>query len=513
MAYTSVDQVMSDFLLYLTITKGESPVLSQFPRLARNRWPFIVTNWDKILKQYLNPQVQGDDFLRDLLGQMSKDVKVTKLGGVYNPFDNAVKTNTYKPLLDLMPVTMFSLTQDESAFIREEARRVSAFNITTFQEMSKYLRTECGKASQRIGLGDDDIMPVLGIPLVDSARSWNTADVKQIDEVLNLADTIDGVVYAFKQQVTKTPNLLAVAQSNISSDSNVTINNTYVSSIAVPFETSLEAMANKYLGDHSRWFELVTINNLQAPYVDLTGTKMYLLATGSGSSVRIKSTLKYDVPVGTQVRIGSAKYREENRYVERATDNKDGTMTLDLSGDSDMSKFKLSEIAYVKIFRPHTVNDLSIILVPQTIAPATARRPEPNSSALKRLDSALLAFGVDIKRNEQTGDVSVIGDGDFELVYGLPAVRQAMFYVLHTSQGELPWHKRYGIPTQVGEKWLGTVEEGTKFAEIIQDSLMQDGRYESVELINVKATPTTLALDFAVKIPGIDTVIPLSFIG
>jgi hypothetical protein len=505
---------MTDFVLYLSAQKGDAYNLSLFPQMARVRWPWIVSQWDKTLRGVVEPQTQGDDFLKGLLSRFENDIRVVQLGATsFNPFDDSVRTSNYKPLLELMPLTLFKLTDDELSLVREEVARVNALTITDFRNMTQYLRSECALAAQRIGLGDDDAEQVFGYGEVEAQRTYTIGDLDTISSALDLADVIDGVVFGLDNTVSRTPDLLTVANRNIDPTSGVTVRSDYVSSVAVPFESSLEAMAQRYLGDAAQWFELVTINNLQAPFVDLSGTKVSLLATGSGSVVRISDTIKAQVPVGTKVRIGSARYKEESRYVERYVDNLDGTLTLELSGESDLARFTTRELAYLRVYAPHTVNELSLILVPTTLTPGYTRQPVPSADALKRLDESLLAFGVDVKRDDQTGDFVVGGSGDFELVYGVPAIRQAVLYALKTNQGELPWHQRYGITSNIGDIFVGGVDDGIVFAQALQKSLMQDQRYQEVTLIDVRATPNSISLDFTVKIVGNDTVVPLSFTG
>jgi hypothetical protein len=132
---------------------------------------------------------------------------------------------------------------------------------------------------------------------------------------------------------------------------------------------------------------------------------------------------------------------------------------------------------------------------------------------LKRLDQSLLAFGVDVKRDDQTGDFVVNGSGDFDISYGIPAIRQAVLYALKTNQGELPWHQRYGVSSNIGDIFVGGVDDGIVFAQALQNSLLQDARYQDVKLVDVRVTPNSISLDFTVKITGSDTIIPLSFTG
>jgi hypothetical protein len=511
--YTSLDQVLTDFMLFMAVKRGEPLTLGGFPQIARIRWPWIVANWDKTLHPTLERQVQGDDFLKDILASMSKDVVVYQLGATsYNPFSEPTKTQRYKSLLDLIAITTIRPTNDEQAYIREEVARVEDLRIADFENMVKYLRTDCALAAQRIGLGDEDGQEAMGVGTVTAQRSWTMLDLKQINAVFDIAEQIDGVIFGLRETADRTPDLISAAAQNVDPASGVQFRTDYQSAIAVPFERNLEWMAQKYLGDANRWFELCAINYLQSPYVDLYGTQTFLLSGGAGTSVRVSDTLKTSVPVGTRIKIGSSRYQEEVRYIERLTDNADGTITLDLSGEGDLSKFTLAERSFIRWYAPHTVNDCSLVLIPVAIGANFKRTPVPDADVLKRLDQSLLAFGVDVQRDEASGDFMVGASGDFQIVYGIPAVRQAVLYALKTQQGELPWHLRFGIPSTIGDRWSGTTDEALVFANTIQASLELDGRYEKVLLKDVRVTGNSISLDFIVKLQGNDTLIPLSFV-
>jgi hypothetical protein len=512
-SYSSTDQVFTDLQLYLAIRKGAQLTLELFPRLCQVKWPWIVDGWDRNLHPLIASKITGDDDLVKTLFYLDKDVKLTQMGAVYNPFDDATRTVAYKDLMYYIPLTMVPMSPSDSVIVRKAISRVSALTVAHFESMAKYLRSDEALAAQRIDLGDSDGASALGVSVVPSYRSHNITDLYVLEAVLDAADIIDGIIFDLKQNTDTDPDLLRVANQNISASSNVLIRSDYRSSVAVPFEGSLEAMAERYLGDKSRWFELATVNKLQAPYIDLTGTVEYLVAPGAGNAVRIAATYIHYVHTGGKVAIGSARYAEQIRFIHRVIDNGDNTLTLELSGDNDLSKYTMGELSYVRIYKPHTIHDKSLILIPLTIASPYPRQRDPVIHGMRELDAALLAFGSDVRRNEATGDIIISGNGDLDVVYGMPAVNQAVLYTLKTTAGELPWHKQFGITSNIGDKWAGNLNNGIIFARAVQNSIMQDSRYGSVILENIQVTPINIALNFTVQIAGSNVPIPLSFVG
>jgi hypothetical protein len=270
-------------------------------------------------------------------------------------------------------------------------------------------------------------------------------------------------------------------------------------------------MAQKYLGDVSSWFELATVNNLQPPYVDEVGTKFNLLAPGSNNNVLISAERARDVHVGTKVSIGSYKVREQFRAVERLIVNSDNTMVLFLSGDSDMSQFKTTEGAFVRVFATHTVSTGSFISIPLTSESGTQTRNTPQSDALRRIDRALYDFGVDVARDSKD-DIVIDANGNFKMAYGLRNVRQAVMGALRTVRGELPFHQDYGIDVDIGGQFVGDVDAMTVVAEAIRSSVLSDSRYVDCRVISINGTPSSMAINMTVTIAGSSQVIPLSFV-
>lgn len=516
MSYTYLDQVMTDYLGYIKISKNTPFTLADVQTIAINRWEWFVQNWELKLNPEFKKILPKSIFFINLLRDLNNEIITQKLFPTTstNPFINLTKFIKYKPILAYISLSDISLTPSESLVLQEEQKRLSDLSILDFKNMAYFLRNSASTAAQIVNLGDDDGAIVQGFSITAAQRSYSPQELEQISDIFDLADEVDGIVYFLQQQTVQQPNLLAVANKNTDPNSSVAFNQSYKTAVSLPFVESLEYMAEQFMGSKDFWFDIATINNLQPPYVDKTGTKEYLLGPGTLSSVKISSNRANDVKIGTKVKIGSYTVREEARSVLKIVKFDDGTMILSLSGTPNLARLKLSEKAYVKIYKPQTANEDSLLLVPIDAESALIEGKQPSLDVLRKLDKALLDFGVDIRRDEKTGEIQIGKNGDFDIVYGLPAVRQAIHSLMFTNIGELPFHRNYGIPfaNSIGERFYGNVELAAAFSEVLQEVILSDGRYSDVIIQDLTVTETSISINMIITVDGSNVIIPLSFV-
>lgn len=513
MAYTNLLEITTDFGLYMSAKLGSVKTLNLFPSIAKNRFTWFVDNWATLYKRFKD-NTGGDQAIEAALTELDRAIASYKLGSKINSFENNSQFVTFLPFITQILISELVLDPEEINYVNTEIARIQKFTATELRDMIKFLNEQIVLASSLIGKGDPDSEKLFGTKGLEKQRNATFEDMQQIENVINLKQIIEGAVFDIRQREGVSPNLLQAANRNIDPNSPVSVNTSYLSYKSVPFSISLEDMAQRYLGDKRRWYELVTINELQPPFVDETGEKFSLLVPGSQNAVTIADTKSDYVPVGQKVNIGSLRFKEETRVVERNVNNGDGTMTLYLSGNQNLVNLKVTEKAYVRIYKPHTVNSGNFILIPSDIRSPLTNVPTPNSDALRRLDKALLAFGVDFKRNTVTGDVVFDSAGNYELVAGTENVYQTIFYAIRTRLGELPFHPTtYGMKFGIGDKYLGSMDEAVLFSETLKSSLQRDPRFTKISVDSIKATGNSIAIDLTVYLLGTDLPIPLSFVG
>ena len=515
--YTSLSQCINDVQLYCILQTGGQQTLNMFPAIAQSKIPWFSNNWPKLYADF-KALADGDEGLELSLASFDQFIKLYNIINI-STTNTANLINSAEAKNSLTSMTAFfatinidtvQLTDQEQDFVNKEIGRINALTMDDFQSIRDYLRTQSSIAAILIGKGDPEGNKLMGTAGVKQ-REAQPDDYDAIGNIIDLIDIVDGLIFNFRNTEDKAPDLLTFAANNTDPTSDFDVQTGYYSSIAAPFEESLENMAQKYLGDKTRWYELATVNNLQSPYVDESGTKEPLIVPALQSSVVISNEHTAFCPVGQKVSVGSAKVREEIRTILSKIESNDGTITLFLSGEPDLTKLLPSENAYARVFRPHTVRSTSFVLIPLPTIVTEATTFTPKSDALRSLDKALLAFGVDIKRDTITGEYLIDANGNFVMCWGLDNVRQTIHFLLRTQVGELPFHQDYGIDSQIGTT-IVVGDEGEKIAGLIENSILQDSRFEYVAVRRVRTFGTAVSIDILVAISGATTAVPLSFI-
>jgi hypothetical protein len=511
--YTSFVQLTIDSRLNAYLLQGGQLTLFLFPSIARNRWGWMVENFNTLSESFIS-LARGDERAKILLDDLTRQVDGYKLGNTkINPLENLPNIVKYELFLDVIPLTTLSLTTDEVRVRDEELKRISELTEDDFRNMLDFMRKETIIFTQEIGLGDTTVSALYGVNNRKKKRSANVTDLLRIDDVNQAYKAIEALIYDKRKTQKKPPNLLAIAQGNTASDSTFVPRDIYKTYVPVPFQISLENMARTYLGSPKSWYELVTINNLQPPFIDEVGTKFELLSPASSNSIVIPSDLYEYLTPGIRISIGSHKIIEESRVIERIILNENSTMVIFLSGLPDLNKLLTKHKAFVRIYKPHTVRKNSIILIPSTEGTsAESSKPTPSKDELKRLDKAFLEFGVDIAKDSNTNDWIIDSNGNFKLSYGFSAIRQAVRNALRTEKGELTYHPGFGVNINLGSSYLGSVDEAVLIGDLLVSSIEKDQRFERVDIAKIASAKNGAMLQLNVKIKGFDSVIPLSFV-
>lgn len=509
--YTSFYEIKVDLGMYLAWKANDPYTIDLLPSIARSRYYWLVENWNNFYTRFKN-YANGDQNLENALTDFERSVQSTKLGNTVNVLTYPDKFVLYSPFLFLITFDEIKPNKDEKDLMRRELARVQSFDISNFRSMIAFLKEQHNLTCDYIGLGDYDAAALRDETLAPRKRTATVTDLTTLEDSLELERFIEGIIVQFKQTSRVPPNLLKIANQNLTSDSGIVINDAYKSYVTVPFAQSLSQMAYQYLGSANRWFELVTANNLKAPYVDLYGEKQFLVSSGSGNSITLLDARKEWITLSASIRIGSITQKEQLRYIEKINDNKDGTLTVFLSGEKNLSLWKTKEKAFARVYYPNTVNENSMVYVPLDITSPLTRVATPSSDELRRLSQQILSFGVDIQRDERTGDLLLDSTGDFKKSYGTANLRQTIHHVLSTTQSENMWHPAYGIPNDIGSSWLNTLTESQSVALAMKNAILSDRRIKNCLISKLEPMGNSLNISMLAVLQDSTVPIPLSFI-
>lgn len=510
--YTSSFDIVKELEFYNAVRNGESLNISFFRQITSNRWPWIVQNWSDLRIRF-EQAANGDQNLTSDLEDMNREVQSWKIGSSINPLDNQLKLQQYDTFLSLISTDELKMTPDEVTNFNVEVDKILGADIESWRAALKFLRKEQALLAQSVGLGDPDAARLLGISETSKKREPTIDDLAKMDDIQSIFNIIEGVIFDLQQNTKRPPDLLSFANLSISENSDVSMVDTYLSYTTVPFDISLENMALKYLGSKDRWYELVTVNSLQPPFVDEMGIKQSLLSNGSLNNVIISGDQPDLIYIGQKIRIGSDRIREEARFIERIEKLENNTIILYLSGNRDLIKFRVSENSFIRVFAASTTRNGELVLIPSSQEGFSAQSSKtPTDDTLRKLSPVLKNFGVDILHDEATGDILLDKNGNFRKAYGLRNVKQAVLSAIKTEKGELDFHPDYGVNLAIGERYYGTVDEAMVFGESIRDSLIRDRRFTQVLISNISSTGTGIAIQLIVYLDGSREPVTLNFV-
>lgn len=488
------NEILSNTTLWVVLKTGQTKTLAQYQKIAILRWNWMVNN-----KETLPWENATNTIYKNQIASISKDMDVYKNTN-YNPMTSYKKFLYYQPLLQLISIdSLKPLSQKEIEVIGKIDKDIQELTKEDFQEYLKQLRKEIEKVTKYVGLSSE-----LNKQSNSKIRDHVFSDLEQINAAIELEEVIENIIFDFQDKTS--PNLIQHAIDNLSDDSDVTFNNTYQSAIAVPFERSLNQMAHRYLGTADRWLELVAVNELQPPYIDNIGEKIYLDVNPVGKTLQIPVEFKNKISVNSKIEIGSSKFKKKEAVI--VNNISENEMYLVIIVNKDISKYLKKELAYVKLYKPNTVKENDFILIPSTRF-VQQEDKQYNKQELQRLDRALRAFGSDFKLKN---DDWVVDNNDVNLTFGIGAVKQAVEEILATVKQDNKWHKTYGISESIGNKYYG-FDQATALAVAIKDSVMKDKRFTFAKVNNIAYNDLGITINLTVWIPGISEGIPLSFIG
>jgi hypothetical protein len=213
------------------------------------------------------------------------------------------------------------------------------------------------------------------------------------------------------------------------------------------------------------------------------------------------------------VGVGSYKIKEVSLPIKNLTVSNENNTSILYLESSILNKLKPNEGAYVRVYLPNTVRKNSFILIPSALADfATSTKPTPKKEKFRDMNRAFINFGIDVYKDETSGDWVFDSSGNFRKAVGMKAVRQAVLNALKTTQGELPFHPTYGVQSVIGDAYAGRFDDAVVVGTLLQQAVLKDARFQQVLINKLNASPTSTSVQLIVKIKGYDSPIPLAFV-
>lgn len=514
---------ISNLNLWFKIQGGDVLKLVDMPSILPLRWSYFRDNWEYI-RPGIENQVSGysdPDFLKEQIIEFTDFIQSQRNNKArINPFSDAVVLNRFYTIFDSIRISTIRLLYEESRIIQASTDKVSSFSKNDFITIKNTLRSYRDRYADTVALSDADYNAAFNkssVPPQTTATITDANYMLVVQQGIKAADFV--LVNFFASDVSV--DLFALARANAN---NPEINiGQYTSGNLVRMEygENLQSLANKYLGDPDRWIDIAIANGLKPPYVDEVGERLPLIANADDNQINLAGVdatgnlnidklyinqvlfIKSDVEVVTDQRkiISIRQVPVSNEII------------IELDGNADLNKYKISEGAHIRIFKPSTINSSFYILIPSTKAlPGSRQDTTPWFLANARNDEKQTK--VDLAVNDD-GDLVFASNGDLRLSYGLDNAIQALKFKLQTEFGSLQRHPEYGIVNILGSKTSDFQDAKSAITDSIVSQVEADDRFERIESLKVEQSSSSasyVSINLVVRLTGGgNKVIPISF--
>lgn len=272
----------------------------------------------------------------------------------------------------------------------------------------------------------------------------------------------------------------------------------------VPFGLTIEAIAQRYLGDPQRWLEIATLNTLQDPYIDESGFQYTLLSNASGRQITIGGN--QDLYLGQTITLMGAAQTPSSRVILGIERLSDTSYLVTLDGEANLSNFTTAAGSYLQAYLPGTVNSQQKIFIPSDQSVPTD--PHIIVPALTSVDPLTGMSKVDILLTDD-GDIAVNNYGDFRFAYGMTNIVQALRIKFGSIAGSIILHPEFGLGIKPG-----TINGSINAQQIyssINSQLKQDSRFAGVGSLQVILNGPILTINLGVILANKQGVFPITF--
>lgn len=520
-------QSLSNLDFWYKIIAGEDLYLSDVTEIINLRWSYFRDNWEFLKETYIENISEYSDpqLLKNHIESFSDFVASQRNStNSRNPFDNSSVVPRFYAIFDNTLVSSVILSYEEQQIVDNKIREIKAYTRKNFLDIRTQLQKERDQLADKVSTTDVDYNRVFDRSPQAARVNATNKDINKMFELQEGIKSVDFILANSFSLESSTVDPYALAKSN-ANNPNIDIQSYLSGSLErLNYGEDLQALAKRTLGNPDKWIDIAITNGLKPPYIDEVGEKLPLISNASGNQINIAATdadnkLNIDkLSVGQILLLQSdAETFPEQRTIQNVRQVPvSGEIILELEGDANLNRYKLSDSAYIRIFKPNTTNSGFFIMIPSL----TALDDNTKSDTpwfLQGSDGTEKRQKVDLNINDN-GDLNFSPTGDLQLSYGVTNSVQAIKSKLSIEAGELRRHPEYGLSNVAGLKNNDVASVRKILIDSITKMIAADERFANVDSLSVEygniddnVSGTSVNVNLVVKLAGSGQLLPIIF--
>jgi hypothetical protein len=517
-------QSIANINLWFKLQTGDKLVLTDVPAIIPLRWTYFTQSWNKLLPQlqqnapnYIYPDLlaaQLVDFTNLIEQQRNSATTV-------NPLTNINTLYRFYSVFDSITINSIKLTIEETNLVTDTTTVVSQYGKNDFIALQNNIISYRDTQADTLGLTDPTYNSTFNRSPAATQKSAQVQDIQYLETLQASIQSIDFIL-ANLFAVDAVVDPFALARSN-ANNPNIDIGS-YSSGQLVRFQygDDLESLANRYLGDPSKWLDIAIANGLQPPYIDEVGSTIPLQSNASGNKINIAAVDSQGIDNSTRFYVNQtifltstiALFPNQVKVVNIEQIPSSGDLVITVS-NNNLSAYTVANQASVLVYTTDTINSQQFILIPST-QPLPNQRQDTVPWFLAQSPEDEKLMDIDLLLSP-TDDLVFTPNHDFALSYALQNAVQAMRLKVVTELGELRYHQGYGLVSVIGNKNNNLDVVKSSITNSLISQVAQDVRFDRIESLNVYYVANNnqapaLVITMEVRLAGGSSqVIPITF--
>lgn len=509
------------------VTGNQPLYLSDVPEIIRLRWPYFRDNWEYLKQRYIDqiPRYSSPNILKAHIDSFSDFVNSQRTSkSKKNPFDNSIIVARFFAIFDTTLINSILLSYEEQQIVDNKIRKIREYTRTDFLNIRTQLQKERDIISDKVNTADGDYNRVFNRSSQAGRVQIKNKDVNKMFELQEAIKSVDFILANAFSLESSTIDPFALARAN-ASNPQIDIR-TYSSGYLtrINYGEDLQSLAKRTLGDPDKWIDIAITNGLKPPYIDEIGQRLDLISNANGNQINIAETDnlnafnidKFYVGQIVLLQSSSQPFPEQRNILNVKQVPISGEIIIELSGEADLDRYKVSDGANIRIYKPNTINSSFYIMIPSLDQVQDNLKSDTpwflqGASGVEKRQKVDLAFNDD-------GDLSFDSTGDLQISYGLTNAIQAIKLKLGVEVGELERHPEFGLVPVQGLRNNDVQAIKDALINSISSMIESDERFANIERLDVSYantfdanSPTAVNVALIVRLAGSGHLLPITF--